>query len=175
MDARPASIHALAQSGLAGPLAGLVTLYLAFGAVAFPQGWIWDVYAGSLLARWSPLFDLTEFLGLALLLLLARPSPRREPFFAASVGTLSLYPLYRFSGPNDLVCRDTIPALALPACFCADALVRTRGTAEPKRRWARAGLAGALIVTARTAPPSAVPIPTEYRFRKAEGGFPGSG
>ena len=63
VDARPASVRALAQSGLAGPLADLVTLYLTFGAVAFPQDRIWDVYAGSLLARWSPLFYLTEFLG----------------------------------------------------------------------------------------------------------------
>ena len=135
---------------LAGPLAGLVALYLTSGAVTFPHGWIWDVYPGSLLARWGPLFYLTEFLGLALLLLAARPSLRREPFFAASVGVLSLYPLYRFSGQNDLIYRGTIPALVLLAGFCADALVRPRGQAEPARRWARAGLAGALVVGACT-------------------------
>ena len=136
---------------LAGPLAGLIALYLAAGPVDFPRGWIWERHDWALLARWMPVFYLTEFLALALLLFVARPSLRREPFFAASLATLVLLPLYYFSDANDLLLRGSLPALMLLACFCADAIVRPARTAGGGRRLARAGLIGALAVGALTA------------------------
>ena len=136
---------------LAGPLAGLITLYLAAGPVDFPRGWIWERHDWTLLARWMPAFYLTEFLALALLLLGARPSLRREPFFAASLAALVLLPLYYFSAANDLLLRGSLPALMLLAYFCADVVAGPPREAGWGPRWARAGLTGALAVGALTA------------------------
>ena len=106
---------------LAGPLFGLVTLYLTSGEIDFPRGWIWETFSWPQAARRLSFFYLTEFLLLALLLLTIRPALRREPFFMAAVATLLLAPLYRYDDSNVFMLRASQPALFLLSGFCADA------------------------------------------------------
>ena len=136
---------------LAGPLAGIVLLYLAADAGDIFRSWLWERYDGRLLARWLPVFYLTDFLPWALLLLGARRAWSREPFFWASLATLSLLPFYIVGRLNDLAVRGTEPALMLLACFCADTLTAAARDGSPARRWARAGLIAALALGAATA------------------------
>ena len=112
---------------LAGPLFGVVVLYLTSGATDFPHGWMWEVYDWSRLAVKLPWFYLTEFLLLALLLLAVRPALRREPFFIAAVAALLLLPVYYYGDANDLQMRASQPALLLLGWFCARAVVRRGG------------------------------------------------
>ena len=60
---------------LAGPLFGVVVLYLTSGAMDLPHGWLWqrEGYDWPRLMRRLPLFYLTEFLLLAVLLAVVRP------------------------------------------------------------------------------------------------------
>ena len=136
---------------LAGPLAGLIVLYLTAGKVNFPHGWMWEVYAWPVLARWMPVFYATEFLALAGLLIVLQPSLRREGFFLVSVSTLLLLPWYHYS-VDDLLARAAVPSLFV-LCYCsADAIGQGRKSARAGRgrRWARAGLISALAVGSLT-------------------------
>ena len=140
---------------LAGPLFGVVVLYLTSGAMDFPQGWIWQIegYDWSRLMRRLPLFYLAEFLLFAVLLAVVRPAVRREPFFIAAVATLLLLPVYRYGvAANDLLLRGSLPALFVLGWLCAGAVARGGGALVRRgglrRRAAFAGLVLALGVGA---------------------------
>ena len=134
---------------LAGPLFGVVVLYLTAGAMDFPQGWMWqrEGYDWPRLMRRLPLFYLTEFLLLAVLLAAVRPALRREPFFIAAVATLLLLPLYWYGQSDDLLLRGSLPALFVLGWLCAGAVARGGGALVRRgglRR--RAAFAGLVLV-----------------------------
>ena len=138
---------------LAGPLAGLIAVYLTAGALEFPRGWLWMRYAWPQLARTLPLFYLTEFLAVALLLALARPTVRREAFFLTSLAVLLLLPWYYYH--YSFALRVSLPALLVLGCHCAHT-VAGQGRAfrfageNRSRRWALGGLVCALGLGALT-------------------------
>ena len=145
---------------LAGPLFGVVVLYLTSGAMDFPHGWLWqkEGYDWPWLMRRLPLFYLTEFLLLAVLLVAVRPVVRREPFFIAAVAALLLLPLYWYGSVNELLYRGSLPALFVLGWLCAGAVARGGGALVRRgglrRRAAFAGLVlvlglGALTPAAR--------------------------
>ena len=121
---------------LAGPLFGVVVLYLTAGAMDFPQGWLWqrEGYDWPRLMRWLLFFYLTKFLLLAVLLAVVRPAVRREPFFIAAVATLLLLPLYWYGKWNDLLTRGSLPALFVLSWLCAGAVARGGGGARAPGR-----------------------------------------
>ena len=131
---------------LAGPLFGVVVLYLTSGAMDFPHGWMWqrEGYDWPRPMRRLPLFYLTEFLLLAVLLAAVRPAVRREPFFIAAVATLLLLPLYWYGSVNELLYRGSLPALFVLGWLCAGAVARGGGAlvrrSGLRRRAAFAGL-----------------------------------
>ena len=136
---------------LAGPLFGLVVLYLTSGAMDMSQGWMWqrEGYGGwPRLMRRLLFFFLTEFLLLAVLLEAVRPAVRREPFFIAAVATLLLLPLYWYDGGgDDLLMRGSLPALLVLGWLCAGAVARGGGALVRRgglRR--RAAFAGLVLV-----------------------------
>ncbi len=134
---------------LAGPLFGVVVLYLTAGAMDFPQGWMWqrEGYDWPRLMRRLPLFYLSEFLLLAVLLAVVRPAVRREPFFIAAVAALLLLPLYWYGQSNDLLLRGSLPALFVLGWLCAGAVARGGGALVRRgglRR--RAAFAGLVLV-----------------------------
>ena len=114
---------------LAGPLFGVVVLYLTSGAMDFPQGWMWqrEGYDWPRLMRRLLFFYLSEFLLLAVLLAVVRPALRREPFFIAAVAALLLLPVYYYGDANDLQMRASQPALFVLSWLCARAVVRRGG------------------------------------------------
>ena len=134
---------------LAGPLFGVVVLYLTAGAMDFPQGWLWqrEGYDWPRLLRRLPLFYLSEFLLLAVLLAVVRPAVRREPFFIAAVAALLLLPLYWYGNVNELLYRGSQPALFVLGWLCAGAAARGGGVLVRRgglRR--RAAFAGLVLV-----------------------------
>ena len=132
---------------LAGPLAALVALYLMSGSLDFPRGWMWQRHNAVLLALKIPVFCLTEFGALALLLRVLRPELRREPFFVAGVATLLLLPYVFFSQYNDLLMRGGMPALLVLCYYCADIIARDgREIARAGPNFRRFALAGVIIV-----------------------------
>ena len=139
---------------LAGPLAALVALYLTSGSLDFPSGWMWERHSAVLLALKIPVFYLTEFGVLALLMLVLRPELRREPFFVAGVATLLLLPHMFFGWYNDLLMRGGMPALLVLCYYCADVIAqdgREIACAGPNfRRFALAGVIMVLCVGALT-------------------------
>ncbi len=143
---------------LAGPLFGLVVLYLTSGAMDFPQGWMWEKHDWLWLARVLPVLYLTEFLLLALLLWVVRPALRREPFFIAGVATLLLLPLYRYGGGQDLLTRGSLPALFLLSWFCADAIARRGGVLIRHGGYRRAAFAGLVLVLGMGVPTTAAEL-----------------
>ena len=139
---------------VAAPLVGLIVAYLTAGSVDFPQGWLWEQYSWSLLAKSLPTFYFSEFLPVALLTLALRPALGREPFFVVSLALLLLLPVYTFSKHNDLYMRGSMPLLLLLCYYCMDVLVGpgdrrlASGTAV---RFARAGLIAVLAIGALNA------------------------
>ena len=97
---------------LAGPLFGVVVLYLTAGAMDFPQGWLWqkEGYDWPRLMRRLPLFYLSEFCccGAAGG---GPPGGAPEPFFIAAVAALLLLPVYWYGQWNELLYRGSLPAL----------------------------------------------------------------
>ena len=163
---------------LAGPLFGVVALYLTSGAMDFPQGWMWqrEGYDWPRLLRRLPLFYLTEFLLLAVLLVAVRPGLRREPFFIAAVATLLLLPVYWYGEANDLLLRGSLPALFVLGWLCAGAVARGGGALVRRgglrRRAAFAGLVLALGVGALNPAAHLVLSFQEYgRFRYEHVGY----
>ena len=118
------------------PLAVLLFVYLTSGSSAIPRGWFWDIHQGNLQEAIRVLLSLylSEFLILAILVLILQPRMRANPFFIASLATLLLLPLYSFGFFNDLVMRGVMPALFILCYYCADTLVdssidiKTRGS-----------------------------------------------
>ena len=108
------------QNFLAVPLAGLLVAYLTSDAAAIVQGWLWQKSDWGELIRWLPVFYLTEFVVLSLLLWRGRPQIRADRFFLASVGTLLMLPVYTFGYFNDLGMRASLPALMVLCWYCAD-------------------------------------------------------
>ena len=107
---------------LAGPLAGLLVAYLTSDLRGIPSGWLWHKADWAVLVEWFPVFYLTEFLGLVLLLWLVRPPVRRDPFVMAGVATLLLLPLYTYGHFNDLGMRTSLPALMILCWHCVGAV-----------------------------------------------------
>ena len=119
---------------LAGPLFGLVVLYLTSGPMDFTQAWVWETYDWPRLARVLPFSYLTEFLLLALLLMGGPAGVAPGAFFIAGVATLLLLPLYRYGGGYDLQMRGSLPALFLLSWLCAGRHHAARRCAHPARR-----------------------------------------
>ena len=113
---------------LAVPLAALIALYQTSGPTDFANGWIWERYDWSLLAQRMPMFYLTEFLLLGILLWVLRPDLRREPFFIASMATLCILPLYYYPEYNNLQMRGSLAPLLLLCWYCTETLVGSAGT-----------------------------------------------
>ena len=153
---------------LAGPLFGLVVLYLTSGAMDFPRGWMWEVYGWSWLVR-VPWFYLTEFLLLAVLLLAVRPALRREPFFIAAVATLLLLPVYYYGHVNDLLMRASQPALLLLGWFCARAVACRGGAIVRCGGGARRAAFGGLVLVLATG--AATPVAELARAADGYGSF----
>ena len=109
---------------LALPLAGLLTVYLSSGTGDIEGSWIWDLDGSGWLVAVKVLLTVYvfEFLHLAVLLLLLRPTLRWDPFFVACLATLLFMPLYSFGDNNDWVMRGVMPALVLLSHFCADVI-----------------------------------------------------
>ena len=107
---------------LAGPLAGLLVAYLTSDVSEIPRAWAWHRADWAVLVKGLPVFYLTEFLVLVLLLWLLRPQVRRDPFFMVSVATLLLLPLYTYGMFNDLCMRTSLPALMILCWHCAGAV-----------------------------------------------------
>ena len=134
---------------LAGPLFGVVVLYLTAGAMDFPHGWLWqrEGYDWPRLMRRLLFFYLSEFLLLAVLLAVVRPAVRREPFFIAAVAALLLLPGYWYGQSTDLLLRGSLPALFVLGWLCAEAVARGGGALVRRgglRR--RAAFAGLVLV-----------------------------
>ena len=135
---------------LAAPLAALIAIYLTSGSLEHNQGWVWEKYDWSVLARWMPTFYLSEFLLLAFLLWALRPSLLRNPFIIASVTTLILLPLYHFGNFNDLTLQGSVPAILVLCYYCSETVCDQspevfRGAAG---RWKRLALAGTALTLA---------------------------
>ena len=109
---------------LAPPLALLLALYLTSSSADYPVAGCGSGMSGALLARFLPVFLLTEFLLLAILLWLSQPQLRREPFFLAALLTLLILPFYILNDWNILCTRASLPALFLLCCYSASAIVR---------------------------------------------------
>ena len=107
---------------LAAPLAALIALYLASGDTDIRRGWIWELYEWPLIAWGLPVFYLTEFMLLGILLLILRPDLRREPFFIACMATLILLPLDHYDAANVLPWRAAFPALVLLCYYCVETI-----------------------------------------------------
>ena len=119
---------------LAVPLVALTALYLTSGQTDFPREWIWERYEWSLLARWAPMFYLSEFLLLTALLWVLRPDLRREPFFIACAATLLLLPLYHYGWDNILSLRASLPSLLLLCWYCTETMSEHGATRTYTRR-----------------------------------------
>ncbi len=109
---------------LALPLVGLLTVYLSSGTGDIEGSWIWDLDGSGWLVAVKVLLTVYvfEFLHLAVLLLLLRPTLRWDPFFVACLATLLFMPLYSYGVNNDWVMRGVMPALVLLSHFCADVI-----------------------------------------------------
>ena len=141
---------------LAPALAGLIVIYLASGSLNLEQGWIWEIYDWPILARWIPMFYLTEFLLLALLLCALRPNLRRKHFFIVSLAILILVPLYRYGHHNDLSMRASLPAIFVLCYYCTETLsyqahAISVGAAGLWKRLGFAGIAVTLVLGSLTA------------------------
>ena len=163
---------------LAGPLFGVVVLYLTSGAMDFPHGWLWqrEGYDWPRLMRRLLFFYLSEFLLLAVLLAVVRPAVRREPFFIAAVTALLLLPLYWYGQWNELLTRASLPALFVLGWLCAGAVARGGGALVRRgglRR--RAAFAGLVLVLGLGALNPAADLVWSfqdygpYRYEHAEG------
>ena len=110
---------------IALPLAILLLVYLSSGSHDIPRGWFWNIHQGNLQEAIRVLLSLylSEFLILAIVVLILRPRMRKNPFFVASLATLLFFPLYSLGLFNDLVMRGVMPALFILCYYCADTLV----------------------------------------------------
>ena len=113
---------------LAGPLAGLLIAFLTSDAADIVQGWLWQKSDWGELAQWLPVFYLTEFLVLSLLLWRCQPQLRQERFFVASVLTLLILPVYTYGYFNDLGMRGSLPALLVLCWHCAEVVSNHLGS-----------------------------------------------
>ena len=132
---------------LAIPLAALLFFYLSSGTEDIDRGWIWQIHSSGLpnLTRVLPILYLSEFVILAVLLVLMNPRLRRDLLFFASLATLLLLPMYSYGYFNDLVLRGQIPALFLLSYYCASLFGESsidRTARWAKRNW---GLVGSLV------------------------------
>ena len=123
---------------IAVPLAALLFFYLSSGTGDIDRGWIWQIHSSDLpnLTRVLPILYLSEFVILAVLLVLLNPRLRRDLLFFASLATLLLLPMYSYGYHNDLVLRGQIPALFLLSYYCAS-LFGERWIRQDSRRWAK--------------------------------------
>ena len=153
---------------LAVPLAAVTALYLTSGQTDFPSGWIWERHEWPLLVRWAPLFYLSEFLLLVILLWALRPNLRREPFFIACTAMLLLMPLYYFGASNVLLLRASLPPLLLLCYYCAETLSQRTHARTYSRGWYTVGIA---CMTAILAIGSVTALLELGRARDSDGRF----
>ena len=135
---------------LAMAIGGLIALYLSSGPLNLERSWIWERYDWPVLARWFPTFYLTEFLLLATLICAIRPGLLRNPFFVASLATLTLLPLYHYGGHNDLTMRGSMPALFVLCYFSTGTMFDETATTlnGANGLWKRLGIAAIAVVLA---------------------------
>ncbi len=114
------------QNFLAVPLAGLLVAYLTSAAGDIVRGWLWQKSDWGELIHWLPVFYLTEFVVLSLLLWRCRPQMREDRFFLVSVGTLLMLPVYTYGYFNDLGMRASLPALLILCWYCADVVANPK-------------------------------------------------
>ena len=107
---------------LAAPLAALLITFLTSGSGEIVRGWLWERSPWPELARWLPVFIMTEFLVLGLLLWRCQPSLGRERFFIVGMATLTVLPIYTFGYFNDLGMRASLPSLLVLCWYCAEVL-----------------------------------------------------
>ena len=129
---------------IAVPLAALLFFYLSSGTGDIDRGWIWQIHSSDLpnLTRVLPILYLSEFVILAVLLVLLNPRLRRDLLFIASLATLLLLPMYSYGYHNDLVLRGQIPALFLLSYYCASLFGERsidRTVRWAKRNWVLVG------------------------------------
>ena len=117
------------------PLAILLLVYLSSGSGDISRGWFWDIHQGNFQEAIGALLSLylSEFLILAILVLILQPRMRTNPFFIASLATLLLFPLYSLGLFNDLVMRGVMPALFILCYYCADTLIGSSFDMETRR------------------------------------------
>ncbi len=117
------------------PLAILLLVYLSSGSGDIPRGWFWDIHQGNFQEAIGALLSLylSEFLILAILVLILQPRMRANPFFIASLATLLLFPLFSLGLFNDLVMRGVMPALFILCYYCADTLLGSSFDMETRR------------------------------------------
>ena len=116
---------------LAGPLAVLLIAFLTSGTSDIAKGWLWSKSDWGELAHWLPVFYLTEFLLLALLLWLCQPQLGKERFFIASVAMLTVLPVYTYGYFNDLGMRASLPALMI-LCWCCAGVIANQFAPRPR-------------------------------------------
>ena len=121
------------------PLAILLLVYLSSGSHDIPRGWFWDIHQGNLQEAIRVLLSLylSEFLILAIVVLILQPRMRANPFFIASLATLLFFPLYSLGLFNDLVMRGVMPALFILCYYCADTLVGSSRDIETRGSFLR--------------------------------------
>ena len=137
---------------VAPALATVLALYLTAGTVAFPSGWLWEIYAsGFQLAADVAFLYASEVLIVAVLVWRARPTIVRDPFFIVAVALLLAAPWWWFgaSGFSQLTLRITVPPLFVLCYHAARVLARRFQSADVNHGGAAAlGLAGVLCVGA---------------------------
>ena len=130
------------------PLTAFLFVFLSSGSEGIERGWIWERYledsSSSLLDL--PILFLSEFLLLAILLLLLRNRLRRDLLFLVCLATLLSLPLFTYGRNNDLVMRGMMPALFLLSYYCAGAIFSQHFNVKRNLDYRALSLVG-LIVT----------------------------
>ena len=135
------------QNLLVSPLIVVLLLtYLSSGTEEIPNYWLWEVYSWRAIGLIMPVLYLTEFLLLAVLLMLLRPQLRWDLYFVASIATMLLLPFYYYGLHNDLVLRGLVPALAVLCVYCANSILNCpRGSKQAGRSSRRIVFTGLIV------------------------------
>ena len=109
------------------PLAAILLMYLASESSHVPRAWMWERYEGVAIAAEIELVSRIGYVLLAILLMLLRPTLRRDPMLLACLVVIPLVPWYSYGFYNDWLRHATLPALVALCYFSAETLVRGWG------------------------------------------------
>ena len=109
------------------PLAAILLMYLASESSNIPRAWMWERYEGVAIAAEIELVSRIGYVLLAILLMLLRPTLRRDPMLLACLVVIPLVPWYSYGFYNDWLRHATLPALVALCYFSAETLVRGWG------------------------------------------------